>query len=82
MNSDEITRQPEGNPNAFWGEFDWNELNATEQRLWGVLGWNQANWEGENPAPASVSQSFSELTEDERKAAEQLGYTQNSWDAE
>ena len=80
MNSDDTVRHPEGDPNAFWEEFDWNELNAAEQRLWGTLGWSQASWDGDSAEPPSESKSFNELAEGERNAAEQLGYTEASWD--
>ena len=81
MDTNEVARQPVGNVNTFWEQFDWDEFNAAEQRLWGILGWNEASWDGDANGVASESKSWNELTEDEQVAAEQLGYTQASWDA-
>ena len=40
-------------------------------------------WESDAPAePASNMKSWAELSEDEHAAAQSLGYTQNTWDAE
>ncbi len=74
-------RVPEGEVEIFWSEQDWADLNSAEQALWGVLGWTEASWMEEEPAPASETKKWAELTEEELIAAQKLGYTQDSWDA-
>jgi hypothetical protein len=73
-------RQPEGDIEAFWNDFDWNDLRPNEQELWGVLGWDEASWQEETDPPASEEMTWEELTDEERDAAEQLGYDQATWD--
>lgn len=66
---------------AFWDEFDWDELTPAEQELWGVLGWNQVSWDEEAEKPASEEKDWDELSAEEQSAAQKLGYTQEYWDA-
>ncbi|WP_353570981.1 hypothetical protein [Candidatus Albibeggiatoa sp. nov. BB20] len=73
-------RVPEGDIETFWSQQAWADLNPAEQALWAVLGWNEASWLEEQPAPASDSKTWFELTENEIIAAQQLGYTQELWD--
>jgi hypothetical protein len=76
-------RQP-GNDedvDAFWDQFNWDELTTAEQDLWGILGWDEASWQGEADEPASESKAWSELSNDELDAAGQLGYDEASWNA-
>lgn len=75
-------RKIEGNPEIFWEQFSWTELNPTEQWLWNVLGWNEQNWEDEEAdPPASEDKDWAELTDWEREAAKRLGYDAEIWDA-
>lgn len=77
----DIVRQPEGDVNGFWEQFDWTDLTAAEQAAWGALGWDKASWQGEAEAPASEAKAWGELTDSEREAAERLGYYQEYWDS-
>jgi hypothetical protein len=45
-----------------------------------VLGWDEASWEGEAKKPPSEDKYWRQLTDEERSAAEKLGYTKESWD--
>lgn len=74
-------RQPDGDVETFWNDFDWDELQPTEQELWGVLGWDEESWLEETDPPASEEKTWDELTDEERDAAEQLGYDEEIWDA-
>ena len=76
-----LVRQPEGDIEAFWDEFDWTDLTEAEQALWGQLGWDEASWQEETEAPASKGALWSELTDEERTTAEQLGYNEQLWGA-
>lgn len=64
----------------FWNAFDWKDLSAEERKLWGVLGWDEASWQEETEAPASEGKFWTELNEDERNAARELGYKAVYWD--
>lgn len=76
-------RQPQGDESleAFWNNFEWQDLTAAEQALWQALGWAKASWNGSATEPASESKAWNELTDAERSAAGQLGYDEQSWDA-
>ena len=66
--------------NMFSGSGHNSEQVAAE-----VLGYTQASWEnlsGNEPQPASLLKSWSELTHSERVAAVVLGYTRKIWDNE
>ena len=66
--------------NMFSGSGHNSEQVAAE-----VLGYTQASWEnlsGNEPQPASLLKSWSELTHSERVAAVLLGYTRKIWDNE
>ncbi|MCV6637796.1 hypothetical protein [Candidatus Albibeggiatoa sp. nov. NOAA] len=73
-------RVPEGDVDTFWNQQEWTDLNPAEQALWAALGWNEVSWNEKEPAPASESKKWLELTEAEFIAAQQLGYSQESWD--
>lgn len=77
---DDTVRQPTGNVEAFWNQFTWDELTTAEQSLWMILGWDEARWSGVASAPASEMKLWSQLSESERNAASDLGYSQQSWD--
>jgi hypothetical protein len=64
----------------FWDAFDWQDLSAGEQKLWGVLGWDEGSWQEETEPPASEDKFWAELNEDERNAAQELGYEAGYWD--
>ena len=78
--SDSTVRQPTGNVEDFWNQFTWDELTSAEQSLWIILGWDVDSWEGVTPAPASEVKLWNQLSEAERGAATELGYSQQSWD--
>jgi len=72
-------REPEGNVEDFWNAQEWTALTPTEQILWGKLGWNQASWDEEIEAPDSEDKDWAELSDEERIAATQLGYVEETW---
>lgn len=74
-------RQPEGDVNSFWDQYDWADLTADEQALWETLGWDEASWQGETEAPDSENNAWSDLTDAQRAALEQLGYDEQYWDS-
>ncbi|GEM_PF-2993487 len=80
VSADQI-RTPEGDLEEFWNSFDWADLSAAEQEAWGVLGWDATSWDEETNIPASEEATWEELTPEEQAAVEQLGYTQETWDA-
>jgi hypothetical protein len=77
---DEI-REVEGEIEAFWNGFDWDELTTAEQEAWSTLGWDAESWDEEVNIPDTAEATWEELTEEEQEAAESLGYDQESWDA-
>ena len=78
--SDDTVRVPPGDPTAYWDEMGWAELTKAEQALWGVLGWTEASWEEEEKPPASEDKYWNQLSDEEKEAAEKLGYDKESWD--
>ena len=75
-------RQPQyrDTPESFWDAFDWEDLAPAEKALWERLGWDEASWEGYADEPISEGKLWRELTDEERGAAEQLGYNRVYWD--
>lgn len=73
-------RQPEGDVNAFWNQFDWSALTPAEQDLWRTLGWDEDSWQGDADPPPSEGADWSELSDSGREAATQLGYGEELWD--
>jgi hypothetical protein len=66
-----------------WNAVDWQAMSDQQKSAWRTLGWNEQMWESEARAePASNSKAWAELTENERAAAQWLGYTHNTWDAD
>jgi hypothetical protein len=78
----ETIRKVEGDPGLVWDELSWTDMNSAEQKLWKVLGWNESSWEEDTDPPDSNDKYWEELTTEERKAAEELGYTRKYWDEE
>jgi hypothetical protein len=64
-----------------WGLVAWSQMNRTEQDAWGRLGWDASNWGSTNTAlwPASAGQLWGDLRLRERRAAESLGFTAETW---
>jgi len=73
-------RVPPGDPTEFWDEMGWTDMTKAEQALWGVLGWTEASWNEEEKPPASEDKYWNQLSDEEREAAEKLGYTKELWD--
>jgi hypothetical protein len=63
-----------------WEEIGWTDMTPAEQDLWKVLGWTEDSWEGEAKKPPSEDKYWGQLTDEERSAAEKLGYTKELWD--
>ena len=78
--SDDTVRVPPADPTAFWDEMGWTDMTKAEQALWGVLGWTEDAWNEEAKPPASEDKYWNQLSDEERKACEGLGYTKESWD--
>ena len=58
-------------------------MSDQQKNAWQTLGWNEQMWELDAPAePGSNMKSWTELSEDEQAAAQSLGYTRHTWDAE
>ncbi len=75
-------RQIEEDPSNTWDDLSWTDMNGAEQKLWAVLGWDASSWEEETDAPDSSEEYWEDLTDEQRDAAQQLGYTQELWDEE
>lgn len=61
----------------------WHELTQYEQMQWRTLGWDDRSWDDAAMAkPASADKEYKELDAREKKAADQLGYTPETWDAD
>lgn len=75
-------REVPGDPGLVWDELSWTDMNSAEQKRWAVLGWDEDSWEEEIDPPDSGDKYWEELTDSERTAAEELGYTQELWDEE
>ena len=59
----------------------WDSLTESQRAAWTSLGWDKDRWEGRRAAPASSLQTWSQLTSEQKAAAQHgLGYTQQSWD--
>ena len=78
--SDDTVRVPPGDPTEFWDEMGWTDMTKAEQALWGALGWSEEAWNEEAKPPASEDKYWNQLSDEERGAAEKLGYTKDSWD--
>ena len=74
-------RRPETGVEDFWNSLQWQDLRPREQALWGALGWDEATWSKQAEAPASEAMRWAELADDQRLAAERLGYAEDTWDA-
>ena len=57
----------------------WSDLSPKLQELWGVLGWTAGNWATGDGVEAEAM-SWSALTQAQRDAAEELGFSQDAWD--
>lgn len=75
-------RKVNGDPSAAWDNLSWSDMSSAEQGLWAALGWDESSWEEETDPPESSDKYWEELSQDERFAADQLGYTQALWDEE
>ena len=73
-------RVPPADPTEFWDAQGWEDMSKAEQGLWGALGWTEAAWNEEEKPPASEDKYWNQLSDEERKACEGLGYTKESWD--
>jgi hypothetical protein len=62
---------------------EWEKLTERERQAWRVLGWTKRSWSGTDPAPASDTALWKELSPEEQAALQYgLSYTAQSWDAE
>ena len=58
-------------------------MSEEQRNAWRTLGWTDQMWGSEGPAqPASDSKAWTDLSQDERGAAQRLGYRPNTWDAD
>ena len=55
-----------------WAALHWDQFSDAEKQAFQTLGWSGAGWES-NTAPASYSKNWSELTSEEKNAAQALG---------
>lgn len=59
----------------------WEEMDSETQGLWRKLGWNSSDW-NVGKSPEVSRRKWADLTAEEQKAAAQLGYARDLWDAE
>jgi gamma-glutamylputrescine oxidase len=65
-----------------WDHYVWETLPDKLRSEWECLGWVRESFNGHVPPPASEDMSWSELSEQQKRAASVLGYTQELWDAD
>ena len=63
---------------AYWAELVAGNKASQYMRL----GWSQESWEGDSEHPASEGKWWDQLSEDEKKAANQLCYFKMNWNQE
>ncbi len=73
--------QASGTPDGNWQKYYWADIAATEQNYWKKLGWSGDNWDNNSPQPSSVNKQWPELTQNEKLAANYLGYSSSTWSA-
>jgi len=59
----------------------WSDMDDVTQRLWMKLGWNSRNW-GTGVGVPTESLDWNELTQQQARVAQLLGYAKSSWDGE
>lgn len=69
-------------PDSFWNAFYWSDLTSREKRLWKILGWSARSWRGDKGPPESFNKGWKVLSEAERQAARELGYSKSTWNSE
>jgi hypothetical protein len=57
----------------------WDDMDHDTQLLWRVLGWTAATWD---QCPQDQMKCWGDLSDEQRKAATELGYDNRLWDAE
>jgi hypothetical protein len=61
--------------------YHWSELeDANVEQYFTTLGWTKDIWDNKGNAPDSDDKSWKELTEEERRAATKICYTEKAWD--
>lgn len=60
-------------------KIEWWDLPPWKKEAWNELGWDQSSWSGDSAKPDTSGVSFSDLTDDEKIAAAELGYTADIW---
>jgi hypothetical protein len=73
-------RQPIGDVEDFWDEFDWEDLSSEEQSLWSALGWTQTKWDDDGELPYE-NKDWEELRKKEQDALTALGFDEEYWDS-
>jgi hypothetical protein len=66
-----------------YSDYTWEELLEEEvQGFYQTLGWTKDNWESDNEEdyPASENKDWSELSDEEKTAADELCYFEETWD--
>jgi hypothetical protein len=58
----------------------WSDFSSEEQGHWRTLGWDENTWKDENASVWSEKMSWDELYDDDKYAAERLGFDEESWD--
>ena len=75
-----------GDNKDIWSELAWADSPTVFQRHWTVLGYSRQKWDAGHPnymlhPKASVEgNSWSQLSEEERAAADAIGYSKEMWD--
>lgn len=67
-----------GNPTKYYGNFSWSGMSSILQGFWKTLGYSQSLWDSNGNA-SSTSKTWAQLSVDERTAAGDLGYDEQTW---
>jgi hypothetical protein len=60
--------------------YDWNKLPTKIQNAMTTLGYSKHIWDDTNVRPPAFQKYWDDLTEEEKKAAKEIGYQEEEWD--
>jgi hypothetical protein len=71
--------------NCYMNHYDsmhWEDIEANEvaSESWTTLGWDKESWVGEHEVPESEDMHWKDLSEEQRAAAAQACYVEESWE--
>jgi len=69
-------------PNYYWSQFSWNDINSQDQTQWAALGYTQAFWDNAKAGVLNTdSLSWDKLSVPQQKAVEYLGFNASTWNS-